>query len=523
MDETARLHYDDFLGLSLDELKFYLRQRGHIVSGSKKDLAARALICFESGETPKDFVLLEKEAKQEYEALLQSFSMTDPLKEKSWIDDIKQWPPVDLGKIFQYILDSKAFEADYVGQYKVKKAFSYFNSGFVSQIVLQNLSMNSETRIVLKSSVLPSQKVSSASHSVWVLLKKSGEVMTAYCSCTAGLSRCCNHVIAVLYKIEYAVASGITSPSCTEVKCGFNDRSKKVIKGCKIMSMNIEKHAVGLTPKKQSLNSHMKKSFDPRNHAREINQDSFFERLNEIKPTAGILLCIPKKEDDQCPPCLPEIAETMANDVNTLRYESVVQNFMEKLTFSTAQLEELEKLSRSQSLSKIWFSQRVGRLTSSNHHDVKTKIDSILRQKKNVVLTPLLATILGCGPCQNALPSIRWGRANEDKAANVFFKQIVKAHESPRLHSSGLFVYPQMPFIAASPDRILSCKCCPRYGVEIKCPYTLRNRSFEDAWKDLGFIKEVEGKRQLKRNHKYYAQVQGQMGCAGYEKSFFVG
>ena len=62
MDETARLHYDDFLGLSLDELKFYLPQRSPVASSGKKDLAARALICFESGETPKNFVLLEKNA-----------------------------------------------------------------------------------------------------------------------------------------------------------------------------------------------------------------------------------------------------------------------------------------------------------------------------------------------------------------------------------------------------------------------------------------------------------------------------
>ena len=182
----------------------------------------------------------------------------------------------------------------------------------------------------------------------------------------------------------------------------------------------------------------------------------------------------------------------MANDVNSLpSYESVVQIFMEKLTFSAAQLEELEKLSRSQSLSKTWSNQRAGRRTSSNHHDAKIKIDSILRQKKNVVLTPLLATILGCGPSLNSLPFVRWGRANEDKAASEFFKQIVKAHNSPRLYSSGLFVYPQMPFIAASPDRIMSCKCCPRDGIEIKCPYILRNQSFEDHGKILASLKKL--------------------------------
>ena len=77
------------------------------------------------------------------------------------------------------------------------------------------------------------------------------------------------------------------------------------------------------------------------------------------------------------PPSLPEIAETVANDINALPYESGVPIIIEELTFSAAQLEELGKQSRSRSLSKTWFSQRVGRLTSSNHHHTKIKIDSI--------------------------------------------------------------------------------------------------------------------------------------------------
>ncbi len=76
--------------------------------------------------------------------------MFAPLTADGWEDGLTTWPLVDLGKIFHYIISKKAFEADYVGQYKVKKAFSYFNSGFVSQIVSKNLSMNDETRIVLK-------------------------------------------------------------------------------------------------------------------------------------------------------------------------------------------------------------------------------------------------------------------------------------------------------------------------------------------------------------------------------------
>ena len=57
------------------------------------------------------------------------------MKATGWKDDITSWPAVDLGKIFHYILEKKTFEAEYIGQYEVKKAYSYFKSGFVAQIL----------------------------------------------------------------------------------------------------------------------------------------------------------------------------------------------------------------------------------------------------------------------------------------------------------------------------------------------------------------------------------------------------
>ncbi len=194
-------------------------------------MAARALVSFEKKEKPTKEEELEKIIATEYKKILESFKIQDPLASNNFEDNVRNWPPVDLGKIFHYILNSKAFEADYVGQYKVKKAFSYFKSGFVGQVLSEKLS---ENKTVLKSKVLPSQKVTSSSHTVWALIEKNGDILTAYCSCTAGLSRCCNHVIALLYKIEYAVSEGYTNSTCTDIKCQFNDRSNKVIKGCKL-------------------------------------------------------------------------------------------------------------------------------------------------------------------------------------------------------------------------------------------------------------------------------------------------
>ena len=84
----------------------------------------------------------------------------------------------------------------------MKKEYSYFKSGFVGQVLSLKLTGANKDYFLLKTSVLPLQKVSGAEHTVWVLAEKGCNVLTAYCGCTADLSRCCNHVIAVLLRLN---------------------------------------------------------------------------------------------------------------------------------------------------------------------------------------------------------------------------------------------------------------------------------------------------------------------------------
>ena len=41
--------------------------------------------------------------------------------------------------------------------------------------------------------------------------------------------RCCNHVIAVLFKVEYVNASNFCSLACTFIPYGWNKATKKII------------------------------------------------------------------------------------------------------------------------------------------------------------------------------------------------------------------------------------------------------------------------------------------------------
>ena len=74
---------------------------------------------------------------------------------------------------------------------------------------------------------------------------------------------------------------------------------------------------------------------------------------------------------------------------------------------------------------------------------------------------------------------------------------------------SGLVINSQWAFIAASPDGCISCACCGKGVLEIKCLYCYQDTSIQDAVvKDGKFcIKDVNGSLQLDHNHAYYYQV----------------
>ena len=63
---------------------------------------------------------------------------------------------------------------------------------------------------------------------MWAILQKDtvdkpgGDILSAYCTCTAGLQGSCNHIVGMLFRIESAVATGATRPSKTSMGCQWN-------------------------------------------------------------------------------------------------------------------------------------------------------------------------------------------------------------------------------------------------------------------------------------------------------------
>ena len=106
----------------------------------------------------------------------------------------------------------------YIGVYKDQKAYSYWMSGFVDTVYLAKCPVNNELTF-LKGNVCPSQRIRDDPHEVWICIegpKTDCRIVTSWCTCIAGSGEACNHVIALLYKVNYTFKK-TTSPQLAQV------------------------------------------------------------------------------------------------------------------------------------------------------------------------------------------------------------------------------------------------------------------------------------------------------------------
>nr|XP_047128367.1 uncharacterized protein LOC124809022 [Hydra vulgaris] len=434
---------------------------------------------------------------------------------------MRQWPVTNIGQIFAFIIESKAFETEYIGQYKLKKAYSYFGSGFVGKLFSKKMN----DYIMIRSSVSPSQHIREKSHQLWILFNVDGSICTAFCTCTAGQSNCCNHVAAVLYKIEYANTKDITNPICTDNICSWNAPSKE-IQPSMVKDMNFVKHKSGKLQKNLLIYKE-KNDFDPRpvemREITEVEKKQFLLNIKEVLPNAALNIMFTPPPDNDVPLPITEIASAARSCFPT-ELSCVTDRFLGMLTFNDNQLQELEKATRNQSHSNQWWEQRRGRITSSCFYSIHQKVTSLLRSHDKDVkckVAPLLKAIVDPVELKNVAP-LNWGKENEKNAAKIFMSTEGVRHQNPKLITCGLFVHKPHPYLGASPDNIFQCRCCLKSCVEYKCPFSIRDEDISVSWKKTDFLEMVDGKVVLKRNHKYYTQIIGQMAITGYKSTYFV-
>ena len=79
----------------------------------------------------------------------------------------------------------------------------------------------------------------------------------------------------------------------------------------------------------------------------------------------------------------------------------------------------MEKTTREQRESHRWAEERKGTLTASNHHEIYTKTNTMLRSTKPTKITPLVSKIMGNSD-QFTSAALEWGSQQEETARSKF-------------------------------------------------------------------------------------------------------
>ncbi len=201
----------------------------------------------------------------------------------------------------------------------------------------------------------------------------------------------------------------------------------------------------------------------------------FYESLSQCGTKPAVLSLIPGYSDDYVPKStLPEFSQPLSMlykpEYAEMDYHTLL-NVCESVDtgINLVMAKNIERETKSQSRSKLWFKYRAGRVTASRmkcHTDYSNPSQSLVRSicyPEEVKFTTS-ATAYGC--------------RHEKSAKQYYLSNIRHKHQ---LHESGLVINPKWGYIGATPDGKVECQCCGKGIIEIKCPYCQQRRSIESA------------------------------------------
>ena len=534
---------DMIKSMRVEELKSYLRVRALRVSGKKEDLVARVFHASENNVLPvKTAEEVETEIRKEVEGKLVVDGKQIPnplLLENGWLSEeegIVNWPMVLYPDVCNYLMfnPSELASSD-LSDYKTCKAYSYYKCGWLQPLSYHAIDNNSNF-CLLKGDCRKSERLNDPFHKLWLVInKRSAKIMSAHCTCMAGLSQTCNHVAAALFRIEAAVRSGLTNPSCTSTISEWLPNRKEV-KPCKVKNINFDREDFGGRgkQKKRSFVSTPKKIYNPLadSNRKRLTLCDIARALESVAPDSILFTAVPKPEIDFV---REVITMTAINDLHStaVSIDDIIIMSDDKKSFNSNMLSsmnednilEIERITRGQSSNELWFQYRKGVITASKSHEVITKMTKVEKGGGgNINMYALNQKISGLAFVSPDIPALKYGRAMEDEAVKTFVQLMKGKHTNFAVSECGLFLDTELPYVGSSPDRIVSCTCCKQSCLEVKCPYSINYTSPRDpdVKGKLPYLVHNDNLIKLNRKHQYYTQCQVQMGVTKNEFCYFM-
>ena len=375
----------------------------------------------------------------------------------------------------------------------------------------------------VKADCRPEMKKDKMYKMVMSLCRGSWNINSTMCGCVAGKGprASCKHIGALCYAVANFCLYGRLPDflTCTDMKQVWNIPAQKKHQPTTVDQLKVRRRELLGKP---SGAQPIPGIYDPRPPSlRIVNpQNSEQLRLNLLKIDYGCGLLqqlIPsdiylKHDHIYCkvdperlhdpPPAKDPVVMSPIPAVTDEQRQAV----MRQLSVTASERLEVERLTRSQSDSSLWFEVRSKRITGS-------KCGRILCQQSKT--DALLKSVLYPSSMIYKPVAIKWGIDNEKLARCVYIEYMKKnGHKGLIVQDCGFIVGIHEGYLGASPDgRIHDPSSDQPNGIlEIKCPYTKRAQTPEKACEDPSFYCKIENdKMQLKSSHHYYHQVQLQL------------
>ena len=155
------------------------------------------------------------------------------------------------------------------------------------------------------------------------------------------------------------------------------------------------------------------------------------------------------------------------------------KDILEDLSFSSDEIDEIDKTTRRQCQCQEWFDSKIGFITASKAKNVYTRQQSyeanstedISRIVETIVKHTSHQSIRNNTDGEPTNP-MKCGLRHEENARDGYLRTEGRKHNKIQLSTKGFVISKQKPFLGASPDNIRSCKCkrsCQNVLVESIC------------------------------------------------------
>ena len=285
--------------------------------------------------------------------------------------------------VYNYlVLTISLYTGEEMRAYKSLDGFNFLVNGWLNNIaVVARGSVRQRNYLFLSAIKHSPESLSLVLLKIWVATKENGEVLCGHCTCMAGLGEACSHVAAVLFA---AKTNTLTKRqfSLTSLPCSWLPPTFRSVKFDEICNIDFETPQV---KRKSSSNDHSGKQSssakksrleipkptvgDLRNHHLQLSRMkrkpillSFFSEFNESY--------VPKYVSGVLPNLLTYLYDKTTLSMSFPDLLNRCDEVYNSISLSVQQASRVEEDTRQQSNSKVWFEQRLGRVTASKLHSV---------------------------------------------------------------------------------------------------------------------------------------------------------